>query len=287
MMPMPDDSNEIPTIGHNAGPALDVTISEIDPTKLALPTEVVRAVLEHNYPGLTERRDELLADIADWIDGHRPSPDAKLSIDSEDDLKLTKDLLDTLAAFPTKDCAPTHKAVKAVVLAAGREIDAYFNKELAGAVTTAAKAIRDVYDHKMVTRYRHQRAVLQDRAAQATLEAERLAAAAKQEQDRQKQAALEREAHEAREHASRASAEADNAKPADLSRLRTDLDRVGGVTVTWTYRVEQLHDTIQAVVQGQQPASRLRDNPDDINAAIAAGIRMIPGLHIYEVEKAR
>src|SRR3954464_15354708 len=105
--------SETPTIGHKSQAALDDEIVDIDPTKLAPPPEIVRAILDYNFPGLPKRRAELLAGIKAWITSHTADGDKRPTIKGVEDLKLAKDFLDEIKAFDSKDCAPAHKLIKA------------------------------------------------------------------------------------------------------------------------------------------------------------------------------
>lgn len=279
-------------IGDNNPP--DPTIDQINPLKLADPTTVV-PVLRANYQLLTERRDEFLQGIPKWINAHSseiPGNYASMRttpiVVDDEDCGDTLDYLTLMREFITKEVEPARKKVKDPVLKTEKAIDSWFNDGVANIVLKAKKPIEDAYTQFLRDKLGKIERERKEAAAAQAAEAARLAEQAKRAADEAQQDALIDQAIEMEEAAARLKAAAAESV-ADMTRVRSDMGSVGGLTVNWRWETVELMDLVQAVAQGRESISMLTTNDVFINSLVRPkdGKRKIAGLRIFPDTKGR
>ena len=208
------------------------------------------------YFGLTHRADELVAGAANVPAEIADDATAGKVAD------FVKQIMDC-----GKDAKAGHKTEKEPHLNAGRAVDGFFNA-IIGKLDEVKRLIEARETKYRSAKAEKARCEAEKLAKLEREEAERLAAAATTEQDLDTAMAHEAAANEAAAIAA--------AKPADLSRIRSEHGTVSGLRSNWTFEVKDFAAVPDQFKMLNEPAVR---------AMIRAGTRDIPGLRVYEEQK--
>lgn len=261
----------------------------IDPYKL-IDVKPIVPVLNRHFRGLTDRREELIKGITNWIDAHTPNytpGTAQLRppprIENDEDCGDAQDYLKQLREFATKEVEPVRKKVKDSVDTAAKAIQGWFVGRLSNPVIVAKQPIEDAYTKYLIDKEARLRAERSAAAMQQQAEARRLADQASRARSQHQKNALVDKAVEAEEYSSRLFAQAE-APARELTRIIGDEGSVGGLKSSWKFERENLIELIQAVAHGQEPVEMLTTNDAYINGLIrgANGRRKVPGLRVFE-----
>ncbi len=198
----------------------------------------LRPLLEANGVDLVNRRDDLLEATAN----------APTVITSEEESHKVQDLLKMITAC-AKDCEARRKSDKAPTRDAGAIVDGFY-KSIAdqpfknSPLATADKTLRtplNVYLRKKAEAERRAREEVErkakEEAERAAREAQRLEREARDAKGLEAAIAAEEAAKIAAADAEKAQKEAD-AKPAELSRTRSDLGAVASLSTRWVHAPE-------------------------------------------------
>lgn len=277
--------SESATIGHNSA---NYDLDAVDPLHLAPSAATVRDILALNYTDLIETHGERAAGLAAWVQEHT-NPAGGLEITDEEDCMLTKDVLDQANGFLNKQIEATREAVKRTLLDAGKAVDEFFNDMLRDTLVEKIEPIQAAYLVALQTMTGDRQAELRETATKLRAEVGRLQEMAK----KVKNAAPLKDRIEAAEAAALAAEALADGPIRELSKIRTDNNRVGGIKIVFNWRVEELFDLVMAVATGRQMLDgkplidMLMVNKVEANARIKRkdGLREVPGLHIYPEER--
>ena len=254
-----------PGIGHNSPPPDNETVPTLD-------TATLRALLTRDYADLMRRFVEL-------EQGARRLPE---EIGNEAEAQR---LLDFVAhqCRPLIDEAQTaHDDVKRPYLQCGRIVDQFFLRRIEAfkvVLVPVSKRAENFLKRKRVEQ-RAQEDEQRRRAAEdkrkAEAEAERLAAAAREAEahNRAEAAELGRQAEVAQAAAAAAAAIVE--APGAPVRLHGEYGATAYTKEQWTYTIADPTEI---------PLAYLMPDDDAIRAAIARGIRAIPGIDIHKEER--
>lgn len=276
------------TIGHNSANYDIADIEAVDPLQLAPPPPAVRDILALNYTDLTEHHSGFAADLADWVERHRIK-DGGLEIADEEDCMLTKDLLDQIKLFLSKQVEATRESVKRSLLDAEKVVDEFFNDSLRDSLLETIEPIQAAYLVALQTMTGDRQTALREKADKLRAEVVRLHEMAK----KVKNAGPLKDRIEAAEAAALEAEALADGPIREISKIRTDSNRVGGIKVVYNWRVAELLDMVMAVAAGRQMLDgkplidMLMVNKTEANSRIKRinGLREVPGLHIYPEEK--
>jgi hypothetical protein len=261
------------------------------------PIAILQAQLVDTHQPLIERADQL-AGMAERL------PDA---CDDDDTAQKLADAIKSCAAFE-KNSEAARVSAKEPHLAAGRAVDGWFKKlaDPVASVKSRMSALLTAYQRKREAEERERRLAearaaeekrreeeRQRRAAEADArrkqeEADRLAREAKSKADAEAaaaaQAAATKAAEAAREAAAQATVareEANTAKPAELSRTRTDLGVVASLRRTWDYEVVNDEEVPRMFLTVDHSAIKafIKSSTDKKTGECKA---KIPGVRVFE-----
>jgi hypothetical protein len=278
---------------------------QVDPEKLiALTPDEISALLEANYRGLADRRDEFLAGVERWMAQHRIGPRIVINDDADND--RTSEFLRQLGTFagPKGEAQSAFEKVKGPIFAAGKVVDGWKHGLIGqlGDKISAIDAVQTVYLREKAAREKRLRdeQAKAERDAAEKREKEARDAIAKEEEMKRALAAravtmaqVEKataKADEAIAEAQVASERADiveasaQAPLKDLVRSRSALGTTTTLRTTWDFRVTNMRDLCRAIADGRAPEDFVITNDPVIKAAIRGdkGRRDCPGLDIFE-----
>ncbi|HUY05076.1 MAG TPA: hypothetical protein VMV33_17500 [Rhodocyclaceae bacterium] len=251
-----------PAMGDNSGTvSLDLLLN---PEDIARSLTTLYADRQKRVTDLKAAYDRFLASYANGI------PDDSTQSKAADFVRQLR--------TAEQDIDKLRTDVKAPVLAAQRQIDGFFKKNMVDvleAARTKVAALMTAYATKQAAEARR---VREEEARRQAEEAARQAAALEQEESPETLA----RAVEAEQAAIDAAAAA-RARPADLTRVRSDLGSTASLRMRRTWELDNLAALVRAVAAGDAPSNVLMPNTTILDAmAKDKNQADLPGLRFIE-----
>jgi hypothetical protein len=264
-------------IGGNMPP--EPTLPEVDPRQLIDPRvmPVLPQLLAQSFPELPTGRDQLLKDIAAWVEEHT-CKDGVVRVTGDVDCGDTRDKLKEIQDFCKLEVEPVRVATKRPIDDIAKAVQTWFVEGMQTPLWNAAAPLQQANTAYL-------KAVDDRRLAEAAaaVEAKRHEAEALADTGRF-DASIEVEAE-----ANRLQQQTESESSLDRTRVRGDMGSLTGLKTTWKWQVENLMDMVQAVAAGRLSIEWLTVNEAYANFKIKPkdGDRKVPGLNIYAEKKAK